>query len=84
MEQLRRSIEKLRAILADATQYVENASPRERRLLLFAGAGGVVFVLLLLWVGFGSSISRHQDSLEEKRGAVVIRFCWAVSRSCAS
>ncbi|HWE24663.1 MAG TPA: type II secretion system protein GspM [Myxococcales bacterium] len=69
MEKLRQSIEKLRAILADATEYVQTASPRERRLLLFAGAGAVVFVLLVLWIGFGSSISRHQDSLEEKRGA---------------
>ena len=62
-------MEKLRTLLADAMQYVQNASPRERRLILFASAGVLAFVLLVLWAGFGSSISRHHDSLEEKRSA---------------
>lgn len=62
-------MEKLRALLADAAQYVQNASPRERRLLLFVGAGALGFVLLVAWATFGSSIRRHQDSLDEKRSA---------------
>ena len=60
-------MERLRALVADALQYVQNASPRERRLLLFAGGGVVAFLLLVIWLGFGSSIRRHQDALEEKR-----------------
>jgi general secretion pathway protein M len=62
-------MEKLRTLLADAVQYVQNASPRERRLLLFAGAGAVAFILLVLWAAFGSSIRRHEDSLEERHAA---------------
>jgi general secretion pathway protein M len=64
-----RWLEKARALLADAVQYVQNASPRERRLLLFAGAGVTAFVLLILWAAFGSAIRRHEDSLAEKRSA---------------
>ena len=60
-------MERLRALIADAVQYVQNASPRERRLLLFAGGGVVAFLLLVLWVGFGSSIRRHETALDEKR-----------------
>src|SRR5207244_13437844 len=65
----RRVMERLRALIADAVQYVQNASPRERRLLLFAGGGVVAFLLLVLWVGFGSSIRRHETALDEKRSA---------------
>ena len=59
-------MERLRALVADALQYVQNASPRERRLLLFAGGGVVAFLLLVIWLGFGSSIRRHQDALVSK------------------
>jgi general secretion pathway protein M len=62
-------MKRLRALIADALQYVQNASPRERRLLLFAGAGVLAFLLLVLWAGFGSSIARHEDSLSEKRAS---------------
>ena len=40
-------MERVRALIADALQYVQNATPRERRLVLLAGAGLLVFVLLL-------------------------------------
>ena len=60
-------MERLRALIADALQYVQNASPRERRLLLFAGGGVLALLLLVLWAGFGSSIARHEDGLSEKR-----------------
>jgi general secretion pathway protein M len=67
MDHLRRALDRLRTLIADAIQYVQNASPRERRLILFAGSGALAFLLLVLWAGFGSSISRHEDSLAEKR-----------------
>ena len=60
---------RLRALITDAVQYMQNASPRERRLLLLAGGGVVVFLLLVLWVGFGSSIRRQETALDEKRSA---------------
>jgi len=62
-------MERVRALISDAVQYVQNASPRERRLLLFAGGGVVAFLLLVLWAGFGSSIRRHEAALDEKRSA---------------
>ena len=65
IERLRSVLGRLRGLIADAIQYVQNASPRERRLILFAGSGGLAFLLLVLWAGFGSSISRHEDSLAE-------------------
>lgn len=64
-----RAIERLRELIADAVQYVQNASPRERRLLLLAGGGAVLFLLLVLWAAFGSSIRRHEDSVAEKRSS---------------
>jgi general secretion pathway protein M len=67
MDRLRHVMDRLRALIADAIEYVQNASPRERRLILFAGAGALAFLLLVLWAGFGSSISRHEDALAEKR-----------------
>jgi general secretion pathway protein M len=62
-------MERLRALITDAVQYVQNASPRERRLLLLAGGGAVAFLLLVLWIGFGSSIRRHESALDEKRSS---------------
>jgi len=62
-------MERLRTLVADVLQYVQNASPRERRLLLLAGGGVVAFLLLVIWAGFGSSIRRHEGALEERRAA---------------
>jgi len=42
-------MERLRALVTDAVQYVQNASPRERRLLLFAGGGVLALLLPVLW-----------------------------------
>jgi general secretion pathway protein M len=61
-------MEKIRALLGDAQQYLAAASPRERRLIGFMAAGVVAFLLLVIWIGFGSSIRKHEDNLEEKRG----------------
>ncbi|MFL5311795.1 MAG: type II secretion system protein GspM [Myxococcales bacterium] len=62
-------MERVRALVADAVQYMQNASPRERRLLLLAGGGVLAFLLLVLWAGFSSSIRRHESALDEKRSA---------------
>jgi len=60
-------MEKLRSLIADAQQYLAAASPRERRLVGFMALGVTLFLLLVIWLGFGSSIRRHEDALEEKR-----------------
>ena len=62
-------MERLRALVTDAVQYVQNASPRERRLLLFAGGGVLAVLLLVLWAGFGSSIRRQEAALDDKRSS---------------
>src|SRR5207249_8534054 len=69
LERIRSASNRLRGLIADAIQYVQIASPGERRLILFAGSGGLAFLLLVLWAGFGSSISRHEDALTEKRSS---------------
>ena len=61
-------MEKIRALLGDAQQYLAAASPRERRLIGFMAAGVTGFLLLVIWIGFSSSIRKHEDTLEEKRG----------------
>jgi type II secretory pathway component PulM len=60
-------IARLRAQLGELSDYLAAASPRERRLLAFAGAGVALFVTL---VGVGSvsaTIRRREDALDEKR-----------------
>lgn len=60
---------KLRALWADAAQYLAGASTREKRLV-FAAVGGVLaFVLLVAWGSLRSSTARRQDSLDEKRAS---------------
>jgi general secretion pathway protein M len=60
-------MDKLRALLADAQTWLTAATPQEKRLLALAAAGIALFVLLIAWVGFGSSIRKAQAALEEKR-----------------
>jgi general secretion pathway protein M len=62
-------VEKLRSLFADAQQYMAAASPRERRLIGFTALGVTAFLLLIIWLGFGSSIRKHEDALEEKRSS---------------
>src|SRR5229473_7687532 len=62
-----RMMEKLRALLADALTWLAAASPREKRLLALAAGGVLVFVVLIGWASFSSSIRKAQDSLDEKR-----------------
>jgi general secretion pathway protein M len=60
-------MEKLRALLADALAWLAAASPREKRLLALAAGGVLVFIVLIGWASFSSSIRRAQGSLDEKR-----------------
>jgi len=62
-------VEKLRSLFADAQQYLAAASPRERRLIGFTAAAVTAFLLLIIWLCFGSSIRKHEDALEEKRSS---------------
>ena len=60
-------MEKLREVLGQAADYVAAASPREKRMIVFAAGGVLFFVLFILYVSFSSSIRKSEDTLEEKR-----------------
>src|SRR5258708_23890506 len=60
-------MEKIRALLADAQTWLSAASPREKRLLAFAAGGFLLFVVLIVWASFSSSIRKAQITLDEKR-----------------
>ena len=57
----------LRKLLADISQYLEAASPREKRLILGAAAGVAFFAVLVGYASFSSAIGKAERSLEEKR-----------------
>ena len=59
-------MDKLRALLADAQVWLAAASPREKRLLAMASAGALIFVVLIAWATFSSSIRKAETSLDEK------------------
>lgn len=59
-------MERLKALIADAQAWLAAASPREKRLLLFAAAGVLVFVVLIGWASFSASINKAQAALDEK------------------
>jgi type II secretory pathway component PulM len=60
-------MEAIRKLWSDVTQYLEAASPRERRLILAAGSAVLLFVVLVTYATFSRSIRRAGLSLEEKR-----------------
>jgi general secretion pathway protein M len=60
-------MEKLRALLGDAADYVAAASPREKRLITLAAAGVALFALLVGYGSFSSTIRKREESLDEKR-----------------
>lgn len=62
-------MEKLKALWGDAAQYLSAASPREKRMVLVAAAGVALFVLLIGWGTFRSSLRKREDSLDEKRAS---------------
>jgi general secretion pathway protein M len=62
-----RILERIRTLWADAQAWLAAASPRERRLLLFAASGAVLFIVLIAWASFSAAIRRSEAALEEKR-----------------
>ena len=60
-------MDKLRALLADAQAWLSASTPREKRLLATAAGGMLVFIVLIGWASFSSSIRKAQASLDEKR-----------------
>ena len=60
-------METIRKLLADVAQYLDAASPREKRLILGAGAGVSLFVVLVATTFFSSAIGKAERSLEERR-----------------
>ena len=60
-------MESVKQLLADALQYLTDASPREKRLIAAAAGGLVVFVALIGWSMFSRSIAKAEQALEERR-----------------
>jgi type II secretory pathway component PulM len=60
-------MEQLRSLIADGLQYLQAASPREKRLMALAGGGLLVFILLVGYAGFSRAIGRNLETLDEKR-----------------
>jgi type II secretory pathway component PulM len=60
-------MERIRALWGDAQAWLAAATPRERRLVLMAGGGVLLFVVLVTWISFAAAIRRAEASLEEKR-----------------
>jgi type II secretory pathway component PulM len=60
-------MEKLRVLLANVTDYVAAASPREKRLIWLAAGGVLFFMIAIAYGSFSSTIRRRVDSLDEKR-----------------
>ncbi|MFN2547923.1 MAG: type II secretion system protein GspM [Myxococcales bacterium] len=59
-------MERVRALFADAQAWLAAASPREKRLLAMAAGGVFLFIVLIAWAGFSSSIRKAQNALDEK------------------
>jgi general secretion pathway protein M len=64
---MRRLLDRMRALWADGQAWLAAATPRERRLLLLAGSGVFLFVVLIAWAGFSSAIRGAEATLDDKR-----------------
>jgi len=62
-----RVLDRIRALWADAQAWLAAATPRERRLVLMAGSGLLLFVVLIVWASFTAAIRRAESALEDKR-----------------
>jgi type II secretory pathway component PulM len=60
-------MDRIRALLADLQAWLAAASPRERRLLALAAGGVFLFIVLVGWASFSSSIRKAQANLDEKQ-----------------
>jgi general secretion pathway protein M len=61
-------MEQLRALIADAQAYLAAASAREKRLVALAAGGVALFIVLIAYASFASSIHKAEATLDEKRG----------------
>lgn len=60
-------MDRLRAWWSDAQAWLAAASPRERRLMLLAAGGALLFLVLIGYASFSSAIRRAEAALDEKR-----------------
>jgi len=64
---MHRVLDRIRALSADAQAWIAAASPRERRLVLMAAGGVLLFVVLIAWASFSAAIRRAEFALDDKR-----------------
>ncbi len=64
---MHRVLDRIRALWADAQAWIAAASPRERRLVLMAAGGVLLFVVLIAWASFSAAIRRAEFALDDKR-----------------
>jgi len=57
----------IRKLIADISEYLDAASPREKRLILGAVVGVLLFAVLVGYASFSSAIGKAERTLEEKR-----------------
>src|SRR5437868_9275377 len=60
-------MDRIRAWWAAAHAWLGAASPRERRLIMLAGGGVLLFIVLVTYASFSAAIRRAETSLDEKR-----------------
>ena len=58
--------ERLRALLADVQTWLQGLTPRERRLVTYAGSAACAFVLFLILVAFSASAAGYRRRTEQK------------------
>ena len=64
---MERMLDRIRALWADAQAWLAAATPRERRLVLLAAGGALLFVVLIAWASFSAAIRSAESALDEKR-----------------
>ena len=57
-----RVLDRIRALWADAQAWLAAASPRERRLVLLAAGGVLLFAVLIAWASFTAAIRRADSA----------------------
>lgn len=60
-------MDQLRALLSDLREYLSAATPREKRLIVLAGGGIALFIVLIVYASFASAVRKAETALEEKR-----------------
>jgi type II secretory pathway component PulM len=60
-------MEPVRKLVADVSEYLDAASPRERRLIGLVAAGVALFIALIVYASFSRAIGRAQTALDDRR-----------------